>query len=432
MQRVRLWAQRATKPEKIKTLSEHKQPKKNIDHVLRRGEAMIKGAFKNGEGVRHDVALFCYYLIATQAGRFRAPLVALRATWDPCPLSICPACSSCVQLWHLPLTSCAWVHSRLLILSCSCLHLWSTFDAIVPSSKKKESLLLGPCSKDRDHALKRGEEMMWLGPCSTNIDHVLKKGEGTWCDWDPALKTVDHVLKRGEGTMWLGPFSKNIDHVLKRGQADDVTGTRLQKHRPRVEETRRDDVTGTLLQKHRPRVEERRRDDVTGTLLQKHRPRVEERTSRWCDWDPVSTNIDHVLKKGEDMMWLGPCSKNVDHVLKRGPNRTICTVSDTLLAAACQHVSRHDNQLLTFVDRNDDGRPVQWSMENRRGWSSSTGTASTSATELGFEPEVGCSRTGPPRTRVRAKGQRARLWVKGLECWACGARLAQRNSVSPT
>ena len=95
-----------------------------------------------------------------------------------------------------------------------------------------------------------------------------------------------------------------------------MTGTPFQNRRPRVEERRRDDVTGTLLQNRRACVEERRRNDVTGTLL--------------------SASTHSCLFKDR----IGPSAQ-----------------SETLCSQPLVNTSRHDNQLLTFVDCNDDGRP---------------------------------------------------------------------------
>ena len=46
-------------------------------------------------------------------------------------------------------------------------------------------------------------------------------------------------------------------------------------------------MTGTLLQKHRPRVEETRRDDVTGTLLSAstHQWSMEKQRLKFKHWD---------------------------------------------------------------------------------------------------------------------------------------------------
>ena len=109
---------------------------------------------------------------------------------------------------------------------------------------------------------------------------------------------------------------------------------------------------------------------MTGTLLQKHRPRV------------------------------------------RRPHRSICTVSDTLLAAACQHLKTR--QPVVDVCWPQRWRPRQWSIEKQRfkfkHW------------ELGFEPEVGVHDWSSKNACARERST-CSLSVKGLECWTCGARL---------
>ena len=204
-----------------------------------------------------------------------------------------------------------------------------------------------------DHLLKRGEEMMWLGRCSKKSTTCSKKTscwreEKRWCDWDRP------------------PCSKNCRPRVEERRRDDETGTLLQKHRPRVEERRRDDVTGTLLQTHRPRVEERRRDDVTGTLLQNHRPGVEERRRDDVTGTLLQNHRPPVEERRRD---------DVTGTLLQA----ICTVSDTLLAAACQHFKtrqsvvdvcwpqrQHFKTRQSVVDVCWPQRWRQWSMEKQR------------------------------------------------------------------
>ena len=294
-------------------------------------------------------------------------------------------------------------------LSRSCFHLWSTCDAIAPSSKKKK--------RRRDHVLKRGEEMRWLGTFSKNIDHVLKRGQAMmWLG--PFSKNIVHVLKRGQAMMWLGPCSKNIDHVSKRGEEMMWLGP-CSKNTDHVLKRREEMMWLGPWSKSIDHVLKRREEMMWLGPWSKSIDHVLKRGEEMMWLAPFSKNMDHVVKRGEEMMWLGPCSRNIDHVLEDriGPSAP----SQTLCSQPLVNSSRYDNQLLTFVDRNDDGRPGNGRWKSRD-WSSSTGTRSTSATELGFVPEEGGHQRIAKITCARERST-CSLWVKGLECWSCGARL---------